>query len=479
MQESQNSSRHSPAEKTSAPSLGIVLIGLQIALFLSALDQTILNIAIPRLSEILHGGDQSAWLITSYLLFSTVATPVAGKLADIFGVRTVISSATLLFAVTSLLCGLAGLVPIAGLGGMEQLIVARALQGTAGGAMLGLCFIAVGDLFSAQQRGRYQGFLAAAFIVAALAGPSLGGWLTESLNWRLIFLINVPLGLLSAALLARYPNTDRTRARASVDYIGIILFIVTVIPLLLASSDVGKFGSINAHSALLLSISVASFSAFLFREKNAKEPLVPLHLFSNRTISISLATVFITGVGLFGSMLLFAFMLQKLSGLSPVATGATLTPLMVVVAGASIAGGLLVSKTGKYKLLCLISLGSMALATALMTKLGPGFSTWQFMTYATAGGVALGLLLPVHSIIVQNTVTGSELGIATSMTQLFRSLGGTIGTGIMGALMMVLARNSTLHDSINFSLHCYAALLALAMVLNLFLPETPLKKKQK
>ncbi len=477
MQETPNTEERSHSDKASVQKLGLVLTGLQIALFLSALDQSILNIAIPKFSQILQSSERAPWLITSYLLFSTVATPVAGKLADIFGVRVVLSLSTLLFAITSLLCGVAGALPIHFLSAMDQLIVFRALQGTAGGAMLGLCFIAIGDLFSAQQRGRYQGLLAAAFIVAALIGPTLGGWLTESVNWRLIFLINVPLGLLSFALLVHsYPDTQRTRARNSIDYAGIILFIVAIIPLLLASSDIGRDGSISAHSALLLSVSICSLAAFIFREKHASEPLIPLSLFANGMLSISLLTVFVTGVGLFGSMLLFAIMLQQLYGMSAVATGATLTPLMVVVAGASIAGGLIVSKTGRYKLLCLISLGGMAVATGLMAKLGPGFSNCQFMTYATAGGVALGLMLPVHSIIVQNVVTGRELGIATSMTQLFRSLGGTIGTGTMGAVMMSLAKNSTLHESINFTLQSYAVLLALTMVLNLFLPEAPLNK---
>jgi EmrB/QacA subfamily drug resistance transporter len=453
-------------------------IGLQIAIFLSALDQTILNIVIPKIATVLHAFDKSAWIITSYLLFSTIATPIAGKLADLYGVKKVLVVATLLFAVASVLCGSAGLIPqIVGFDAIDQLILARAIQGTAGGAMLGLCFVSIGEIFPAKERGKHQGFLAASYIVAALIGPALGGCIADTSTWRLVFYLNLPLAALAALLFAiSFPQSTRAKPQTIIDYAGIALFVCTLIPLILGASVLGKQGHIDALSAGQFLMASACFAAFLWREKTAREPLIPLSLFSNPLISISLATVFVTGIGLFGSMLLIAYVLQQVFGMTATAAGMTLIPLMILTAGSSVAGGLIMSKTGRYKALCLIAIFLLGLGTYLLSNLTTAGTPWTVLADGSAGAVGLGLLLPIHTIVIQKISAGKNMGVATAMTQFFRSLGGTIGTGLMSAVLLCLMKQASLLTAISQVLVLYAGLISLTFLLNIFLPEVPLKQ---
>ena len=462
----------SPKEKTG------IWVGLQIAIFLSALDQTILNIVIPKIGSVLHAFDKSAWIITSYLLFSTIATPISGKLADIYGVKKVLLWATLFFALTSALCGSAGLIPqILALDAIDQLIIARALQGIAGGAMLGLCFVSIGEIFAIGERGKYQGFLAAAFIVAALIGPTLGGYIADASSWRLVFIINVPLGIIAAILFGlSFPASSRKKAKPIIDFAGIAFFIGAIVPTILAASDIGRVGGFSPLSTILSLIAIVSLGLFLWQEQKASEPLIPPALFKDRLIAISLITVFVTGIGLFGSMLLLAYILQQILGVSATSAGITLTPLMIVVALSSIAGGLLLSKTGKYKMLCLIALSLLALGTFMLSQLTGQTSSLSVVACAAVGGIGLGLLLPVHTIVIQKVASGENMGVATSMTQFFRSLGGTIGTGLMSALLLCLMKLGPLPTAISQVLVIYSGLILLTIFLNFFLPEVPLKQ---
>ncbi|MBS2007125.1 MAG: MFS transporter [Cyanobacteria bacterium SZAS TMP-1] len=464
--------------KCSPNQMAGVTVGLQIAIFLAALDQTVLNVIIPKISSQFSALDKSAWIITAYLLFSTIATPISGKLADIYGVKKVLTAATLCFGLASALCGAAGLAPhLLGLDAIDQLIIARALQGTAGGAMLGLCFVSIGEIFDVAERGKYQGFLAAAFIVAALIGPTLGGYVADVSSWRLLFYINVPLSIVAAACFtASFPPSSRALARRLIDYPGIAFFIGAIIPAILAAAEFGRLGHFSILSGGESIVALLSLAAFLQCEKTRPEPLIPLKLFKDKLIAISLITVFINGIGLFGSMLLLAYMMQEIQGLSASAAGLTLTPLMIVVAAASIAGGLIMSKTGRYKLLIMVALFLLGLGTFLISQLAQGFSTSTLIIDAAIGGLGLGLLLPVHTIIIQKVAAPDMLGVATSMTQFFRSMGGTIGTGLMSALLLYLLKTVSLQGAISQVLVLYAAVIVLTLFLNFFLPEVPLRK---
>jgi EmrB/QacA subfamily drug resistance transporter len=447
---------------------------------MSALDQTVLNTAIPKLASILDGFDRAAWIITSYLLFATFATPVAGKLADIYGVKPMLIGSTVAFTLTSALCGTAGLQEFGSsdlvFGAMDQLIVFRGLQGIAGGAMMALCFVAIGDLMPSRERGKFQGVLAADFMIAAIIGPVLGGWLTESLDWRWIFFLNLPVGVIATLMFVfAYPRSSREKAKPNIDWPGILLFILAVAPILLASNDIGARGSITVMAAAQTACSLLALALFIWREHSAEEPLIPLSLFKNRIVSISLVTVFITGIGFFGSMLLMGIILQRIHGMSATLSGAILAPLMLVVAGASIAGGLIISKTGRYRNLIIIALILMGVGTMILATVSPGSPVWIVPLSGVVGGIGLGLLLPVHSIIIQNAVQGSSMGIATSLSSLFRSLGGTIGTGVMSALLNWLVKHAGPASQLPTALTIYATAIAFAVVLNMFLPEIELK----
>ncbi|MDQ5933772.1 MAG: hypothetical protein QG574_1070 [Cyanobacteriota bacterium erpe_2018_sw_21hr_WHONDRS-SW48-000092_B_bin.40] len=254
-----------------------------------------------------------------------------------------------------------------------------------------------------------------------------------------------------------------------------------IAPMILAVSEIGKMGSVGTIPLVELCFSGLMFIAFLWRESRAPEPLIPMSLFSDRLIAISLMTVFITGIGLFGSMLLLAMILQQMVEMSGTASGLTLTPLMVIVALASIVGGFIVAKTKRYKLLCILSLVLLALGTSLLAwhvQVGH-LKISALLLDAAIGGIGLGLLLPVHTILIQNVAPPETMGVATSMTQFFRSLGGTIGTGLMSAVMLSLVRQGTLQQAVFQALVLYAITVVMAVLINCFLPQVSLGKNSK
>lgn len=393
-----------------------LFIGIDLALFLSALDQTILNTAVPKMSDELGDLQLGPWIIAAYLLMCTVVTPIAGKLADTIGTKRALGWAIGVFVIASLGCGFAPCFPL--------LIAARALQGIGGGAMISLCFISIGEIFSARERGQYQGILAAAFIVAAIIGPALGGWLADHELWRWIFYINVPLGIIASICLALFfPHVER-----------------------------------------------------ISKEKNAK--ILPDELFKSRLINISLITVFVTGIGLFSGSLVIAMLLQETYHTNAVESGYALTPLMLLVAVASIVGGLSISRTGRYKIICIAGLLLMTVGVIQLALINTESPLYAVFVGAGVSGLGLGLLLPVHAIVVQNTVDDAVLGVATSMTQLFRSLGGTIGTGMLSGFLTLLLKTQTMQMSLTTVLMIYAVTLCGTTLLNFFMPEVELKTKQ-
>lgn len=413
--------RVQPAAKP-APGL---FCGLALCLFVAALDQTILNTAIPRISTELNGFDRGPWIVAAYLLFATVIAPFAGKLADLYGVKSTLLVSTLCFLAASILCGMSGQLPAFGIDGMTQLILFRVVQGTAGGALLTLTFIAVGDLFPVLERGKHQGWLAAAFIAAALVGPILGGWLADHGVWRWIFYINVPVCIAAAICLQWFfPISSRQLA---------------------------------THN----------------------DPLIPRGLLGDRLVVISLLTVFVSGIALFGGSLLVAVLLQRVIGLSATDSGIILTPVTIVVAVASIFAGRYISKEGRYKSLCICGLALIAIGTLLLSTTGMGTAIWHLMLYCGIAGVGLGLLLPIHAILIQSSVHGSVLGVATSLTQFCRSLGGTFGTGIMTGLLFVLLKFVTLQSALSIVCVIYAVTVIMTILLNASLPEKALKSTTK
>jgi EmrB/QacA subfamily drug resistance transporter len=475
-------SRITPANK-----IGMVS-GLQLTLLLAALDQTIVTTAMPRIVAELNGFSAYAWTTTAYLLTSTAAIPIFGRISDIYGRKIVFITGLILFVAASMLCGLSGVMPVP-FSGMEQLIVARALQGLAGGIVMALTFAVVGDMFDPAERGKYQGLFAAVFAVASLAGPTLGGWITETLTWRWVFFVNVPIGLLAALVLqfSMPANLNERTEHKYVDLPGAILLVCFLFPFLLSMTLISHRDASVAMVGGLGAVALCSLIAFLFQEFRSKQPMIPPSLFSDSIISIACFSVFVTGIGMFGSILLLPLLMQNVFKLSATASGAMLSPLMVVVAISSIIGGAYISKSKRYKKLTLAGLAIMAVGTAMLSRMHVNDTLPPLMVSMLIVGVGMGLLLPVYTIVIQNVAPQHTLGIATALSQFFRSIGGTVGTAAFGSLMYYsyanhlsagLPETESLVASINFVFLIYALMLAVTFIANIFLREVPLSSKK-
>jgi len=396
--------------------LGAVLLGL----FLAALDQTIVGPILPRVVSDLHGSDYYTWVVTAYLLTSTVTVPIYGKLSDLFGRKPMLMIGISLFLVGSALSGLSQT--------MWQLIAFRAIQGLGAGALFPIALAVIGDLFSPAERGKYQGLFGAVFGVAFLVGPGLGGFLTDSFSWHWVFFVNLPIGLVALFVIWRLlPTVRRPDAARNIDYAGVITFAASIVPILigLTNAENGDWGSPGVWGLLLAG--VVFMAIFVWVEARAVEPMIPLHLFRNRTFTVSMIAVFTAMFGFFGAVIFLPLWFQIVQGTSATASGYNLLPFLFGLILSSVISGQLVSRTGKYKLLSVGSLAVAALGVFLMTHLRadtafPMLWTWMFIT-----GVGIGPTMAVFTIIVQNAVPFAELGAATSDLTLFRQIGGTVG----------------------------------------------------
>lgn len=396
--------------------LGAVLLGL----FLAALDQTIVGPILPKVVSELHGSNYYTWVVTAYLLTSTVTVPIYGKLSDLFGRKPMLMIGISLFLVGSVLSGLSQT--------MWQLIAFRAIQGLGAGALFPIALAVIGDLFSPAERGKYQGLFGAVFGIAFLVGPGLGGFLTDNFSWHWVFYVNLPIGLIALFVIWRLlPTVRRPDAGRNIDYAGVLTFAAGIVPILigLTNAENGDWGSPGVWG--LLVGGVVFLAIFVWVEARAVEPMIPLHLFRNRTFTVSMIAVFTAMFGFFGAVIFLPLWFQIVQGTSATASGYNLLPFLFGLILSSVISGQLVSRTGKYKLLTVTSLLLAAIGVFLMTHLRadtafPVLWTWMFIT-----GVGIGPTMAVFTIIVQNAVPFAELGAATSDLTLFRQIGGTVG----------------------------------------------------
>ncbi len=341
--------------------LVFTIAGMLLTLLLAAMDQTIVGIAMPRVVESLNGFDRYPWVTTSYLLTSTIAVPVFAKLSDLYGRKWFYLAGAVIFVLSSCLCGAAGNVPLP-LDGMNQLIFFRGLQGIGGGAIIGLSFTIIGDLFSPAERGRYQGLFGAVFGVASVVGPILGGWITDNFSWRWIFYVNAPIGVLAVAVLYyKFPHFRPHLKKRVIDWAGVAALCAWLTPLLLALSEVGLGGWGSPRVQGMLAFSAVVFALFLWIETRAVEPLLPLSLFKNSSMALTSAGIFLLGVAMFGAFLYIPLYLQSVYGSNAQEAGSLFTALMMSMVVGSIFAGQTVARTGKYK----IFLVSGALITAI------------------------------------------------------------------------------------------------------------------
>jgi EmrB/QacA subfamily drug resistance transporter len=414
----------------------VTLGGLMLTLLLAAMDQTIVGTAMPRVVANLNGFDRYPWVTTAYLLTSTIAVPVFAKFSDLYGRKWLYLIGLTIFVGSSWLCGAAGNVPIP-LDGMNQLILFRGLQGIGGGAVMGLTFTIIGDLFSPAERGRYQGMFGAVFGLASIVGPLAGGWITDHLSWRWAFYVNAPLGIVALGVLYRtFPFVPPHGSNRTIDWWGLLTLTGWIVPLLLALSQVTEAGWRDPSVQLLMALAIASFIGFIWAERRAVEPLMPLSLFGIRTIAIASAGVFVLGMSMFGMFVYLPLYLQGVLGMSAAASGTLFVPMIFAMISASVASGQIVSRTGRYKML---AVGGAVMATAgmaLLARLGASGTATTILWCLVVCGFGFGAAQPVYALVVQNSAPRAQLGAATATSQFFRSIGSTIGVAVFGTLLL-------------------------------------------
>ena len=416
------------------PALGLptrakmeILFAVLLGLFLGALDQTIVGPALPTVVTQLQGNDYYVWVVTIYLLTSTVSIPFWGKLSDVYGRKPLFMIGIVIFLVGSALSGLSQ--------NMTQLIAFRGLQGIGAGSLFPIALAVIGDLFTPAERGRYQGLFGAVFGIAFIAGPLVGGYLTENISWHWIFYVNVPIGLISLFFIWRLlPTVKNARATRNFDVVGGLIFTVAISFLLvgLTNKQFGDWTDFTVGG--FMAIAAVGIVAFILAEARAKEPIVPLGLFRNRTYSTSMIATFFASFAFFGAIIFLPRWFQIVHGYSPTFSGLAALPLMVGLISSSIASGILVARTGRYKWLTVGAIVLMGISTALMTQLTadtplPVVWGWMFLS-----GLGVGPTFAVFTIIVQNAVPFQMLGVATSNLTFFRQIGGSVALAIVGTI---------------------------------------------
>jgi EmrB/QacA subfamily drug resistance transporter len=408
-------------------SVAVVFSGLLLVMLLASLDSTIVATALPTIVGEMGGIGHLSWVVTAYLLAQTVVTPLYGKLGDLYGRKSVLQSAVVIFLVGSALCGLSR--------SLTALIAFRAIQGLGGGGLAVSAQAAIGDVIPPRDRGRYQGIFGAVFGLSSVAGPLIGGFFTTNFTWRWIFYINLPIGILAMVVLGATLPSATERKRHRIDYAGAGLLAVGLAALILLTDLGGSaFPWASVPIALLGAGSVLALVSFVAVERRAGEPVLPPRLFRNPIFTLSGAVGLVVGFAMFGSITYLPLFLQTVKGSSPTSSGLQLLPVMGGMLVTSIASGQLISRWGRYKVFPVVGTAVMTVGLFLLSRLGAGTSLLTASAYMLVLGMGLGLVMQVLVLAVQNSVDYTDLGVATSGATLFRSIGGSLGTAVLGAI---------------------------------------------
>ena len=465
------------APRISHDNVLVVFGGLLLVMLLAALDSTIVATALPTIVSEFGGLAHISWVVTAYLLAQTIVTPIYGKLGDLYGRKRVLQFAIVIFLLGSALCGLSQ--------SMSHLIIFRAIQGLGGGGLMVTTQAVVADVVPPRQRGRYQGIFGAAFGVASIAGPLLGGYFTTHWTWRWIFYINLPVGVIALVVLAATLPTQSSYARHAIDYAGAGLLALSLASMVLVTDLGGTEYSFWSPLMIgLIVIAVVGVIAFILVERRASEPVLPLRLFRTRDVWVTSVVGLIVGFALLGSVTYLPVFLQIVKGLSPTESGLRMVPLMGGTLLTSILSGQLASRTGKYKRFPIIGTAIVTVALLLISRMTADTSALVASFYMLLLGLGLGFVMQVLIIAVQNAVDYGDLGVATSNAILFRFVGGSLGTALLGAVLanqLAINQQRVGHTeafvaSLGTVFLVAACVAFLGFIFALFLPERPLRE---
>ena len=420
-----------PVEKITKRRLWLILGALLLGMLLAALDQTIVSTALPTIVGDLHGGSHLAWVVTAYLLASTVSTPLWGKLGDQYGRKVFFQTAIVIFVIGSALSGFSHT--------MTELIAFRAVQGLGGGGLMVGAQTIVGDVVSPRDRGRYMGLFGAMFAVATVIGPLIGGLCVTYLTWRWVFYINLPLGILALFVTGAVLPGHLRRVHHTIDYLGTVLLAGSTTSLIIFLSLGGISWPWRSEPSYLTAlIGVVLAVAFFFVEHRAREPVIPLNLFRIRVFTAASSIGFVMGFAMFGALTFLPLYMQNVKGVSPTASGLRILPLMLGMLAASVTSGRLVTRWGRYKVFPVVGTALMTVGAYLLSMIDATTNGWVLAGYMVVFGVGMGLIMQVLVVAVQNAVRYEELGVATSASTFFRMIGGSFGTAVFGAIYAIV-----------------------------------------
>ncbi len=403
-----------------------VFAGLMAAMFVAAIDQTVVATAMPRIIAELHGLEHYTWVTTSYLVASTAIMPLIGRLSDLYGRKMLLQIAIASFSGASLLCGAAQT--------LTQLVAARSIQGLAGGSLIVLVFAIVGDVVPPRDRGRYQGLISSVFAVASVLGPLLGGAIVDHTTWRWVFLVNVPVGIVALAITGKALRLPKRRVVTRIDYFGVAMLVGAVIAVIVALENGNGSGWSSRTTIGLFSLGALLFVAFGRWELRVEQPIIPPRLFRNRVVTTTCLTAFMVGMAMFGAIVFLPVFLQLAQGRTATNAGLQMVPVMGGILVASTMSGRWISKLGRYRPFPIIGMAVTTLAFVLFATMDRFTPFWQAGAYMAMAGLGIGMVTPVLVLAIQNAVPPEDLGVATSTSTFLRSMGGSFGAAIFGAI---------------------------------------------